>query len=120
MELDLTEDLQRRLEFVEWHDRVDSLYSTIKGEQWIDLNKLEVVVLEGVTKGFAEVDMPEITRVVSLYRLAEGLQKEVKDVLQCLESGKETKELAKIIQMNEKIQDTRVRIEEAKDLVKVI
>jgi hypothetical protein len=26
VELDLTEDLQRRLEFVEWHDRIESLY----------------------------------------------------------------------------------------------
>ena len=44
--------------------------------------------------------MDDVKRVVSLYRAAEGLQKEVKDILQCLESGKETKELAKLIDIN--------------------
>ena len=64
--------------------------------------------------------MEDVKRVVSLYRAAEGLQKEVKDILQCLESGKETKELAKLIDINQKIQEIRVRIDEVKDLVKVI
>ena len=86
---------------MEWHDRVESLYRIVEGQdQWIDLSKLEVVVQEGITKGFAEVDMDDVKRVVLLYRAAEALQKEVKDILQCLESGKETKELAKLIDIN--------------------
>jgi hypothetical protein len=51
---------------------------------------------------------------------AESLQKEVKDILQGLESGKEVKELSKLIEINEKIQEMRVRIEEVKELEKVI
>lgn len=86
----MTEDLQRRLEFVEWHDRVEALDRIISSDEWIELGKLEVVVLEGVTKGFAEVKMDEVERVVTLYRVAEGLQKEIKDVIECLESGRET------------------------------
>jgi len=66
VELDLTEDLQRRLEVVEWHDRVEALYLLMTADQppWIDLNKLEVVVIEGSTKGFAGVNMPEVQAVV--------------------------------------------------------
>ena len=60
VELELTEDLQRRLEFVEWHDRVDSLYRTVVSRGWLDLGKLEVVVQEGTTKGFAGVQMEDV------------------------------------------------------------
>jgi hypothetical protein len=51
---------------------------------------------------------------------AESFQKEVKDILQGLESGKEVKELPKLIEINEKIQEIRVRIEEVKEFEKVI
>ncbi len=56
----MTEDLQRRLEFVEWHDRVDLLYRVIVSAGWVDLEKLEVIVQEGTTKGFAGVDLEEV------------------------------------------------------------
>lgn len=120
VELELTEDLQRRLEFVEWHDRVDSLHRTIVTGGWLELGKLEVVVQEGTTKGFAGVQMDEVQRVVGLYRAGESMQKEIKDTLQGLESGKEVKELSKLIEIDGMVQEMRVRIEEVKELAKVI
>jgi PLU-1-like protein len=120
VELELTEDLQRRLEFVEWHDRVEVIHTAIVAGGWIELGKLEVVVQEGTTKGFAGVQMDEVLKVVWLFKAAEGLQKLVKDTLQGLESGKEVKELSILIEINDQVQEMRVRIEEVKELVKVI
>jgi hypothetical protein len=60
VELELTEDLQRRLEFVEWHDRVELVYRAIVSGGWVDLGKLEVIVQEGTTKGFAGVALEEV------------------------------------------------------------
>ena len=91
VELELTEDLQLRLEFVEWHDRVEALDRVSREGQPIELGKLEVVVVEGNAKGFVENSgLQEVQQVVALYKVAEGLQKEIKGVIECLEGGKET------------------------------
>lgn len=90
VELDLTEDLQRRLEFVEWHDRVEQLFVLHTGGELacVGLSRLEVVVQEGSTKGFAEVQLVEVQQMFHLYRAAEGRQREIKEIIECLESGK--------------------------------
>lgn len=101
---ELIEELQRRLEFIEWHDRVEAIDRMVKSAaaEGVDMSRLEAVASEGASKGWFNIvvtEGEEIKRVRELHIGASALQKEIKAAIEGLESGRETWELERIKEM---------------------
>lgn len=119
----MIEELQRRLDFIEWHDRIEVINKMVMAGEGVEMSRLEAVANEGTSKGWFNVvvaEGDEITRVRELHKGASALQKEIKAAIEGLESGRETWELVKIKEMAQRVVEIKVRIEEVKAITKVI
>lgn len=86
IELDLTEDLQKRLEYIEWHQKVLDIYEkAISSNQmnddlsthWITIEELQSIMQDGESKGFTDLQLPEIQSLADLCIKIHRFQKEI-------------------------------------------
>lgn len=89
VELDLADDLQKRLEFIEWHAKALSVERHLvsgAGEP-LGFERLGALMDEARAKGFDQLRLPEIERLIGFNERAVRSRQAIQEALDAIEGG---------------------------------
>jgi hypothetical protein len=89
LELELAEQLQRQLEFIEWHAKAKAMEAQISGNSGdpVHIEKLTAIMEEATGKGYEQLGLQEVARLRDYCEAANQTRAAILKAIHAVEEG---------------------------------